>query len=172
MLPARRIFVEPPDIEDGDIGFAGEQPGNFVRRQRGRVPAGLDQFAKGLGVGIDVAKQLKASRPPPLETAVEVPNVRVPQCRETIDRLRNEAFAGVVDHDRHVLAGQPGRGFERDPLSRHVGGKQRMARGKGGLAPQVEKRDFIAQQEFDADLRGRERLSGHRWVLDVGSGIP
>ena len=28
--------------------------GDFVRGQRGRVPAGLDQFAKGLGIGIHV----------------------------------------------------------------------------------------------------------------------
>ena len=35
-----RIFVEPPDIEHGDIGVARDQLGDFFRGQRGRVPAG------------------------------------------------------------------------------------------------------------------------------------
>ena len=127
---------------------------DLLRGQRGRVPARLDQFAKGLGVGIDVLEQFVARRLPGLQPAVELANIGVAQRREAIRRLRHEAFAGIIDDDRHVLARQPRLGFERDPLGRHVGGKQRMAGGEGGLVPEIEQRDFLAQQQGGADLRG------------------
>ena len=121
----------------------------------------LDQFAKSLGVGIHVLKQFVASRLPGLQSPVELTNIGVSQCLKAIHGLRNKTFARVVDNDRHILARQSRRGFERDPLSRHVGGEQRMAGGKGGFVPQIEQRDFIAQQQRAADLRGRDGGSGH-----------
>src|SRR5688500_19687594 len=57
------------------------------------------------------------------------------------------SFAGIVDNDRYILARQSCRCLDRDPVGRHVGGKQRMAGGKGRLVPQVEQRDFLAQQQ-------------------------
>jgi len=36
-----------------------------------------------------------------------------------------------------------------------------MAGGKGGLVPQIEQGDFIAQQQHAADLRGRDGWWGH-----------
>ena len=53
--------------------------GDLLRRQRGRVPARLDQFAERLGVGIHVLEKLKARLPPGLEPAVELANVGVSQ---------------------------------------------------------------------------------------------
>ena len=141
-----RIFVEAADIEDGDIGLARDQAGDFVRRQRGRVPARLDQFAKSFCIRIHILEQFVSRHPPGLQPAVELTDVGVAQRRETIRSLRNEAFAGVVENDRRVLARQPRFGFERDPLGRHVGGKQRMAGGKGSLVPEIEQRDFLAQR--------------------------
>jgi hypothetical protein len=162
-----RIFVEPPDIENRDIGSSRNQRGDVVRRQRRGMTAGLNQFAKRLGVGIHILEQLKARRLPRLQPAIELTNVRVTQCRQAIRSQGDEAFAGVADNDRHILAGQSRFGFERDPLSRHVGGKQRMAGGKGGLVPHIEQRDFIAQQQRAADLRGRDGRWGHgRLSLD------
>ena len=61
--------------------------------------------------------------------------------------LRNKAFASVVDDNRHIFARQSRLGFERNPVGRHVGGKQRMAGGIGGLMPHIEKSDFLAQQQ-------------------------
>ena len=134
---------------------------DLLGRQRGRVPARLDQFAKGFGVGIHVPEQFIARRLPGLQPAVELTNIAVSQCRKAIRGLRNKAFAGIVDDDGHLLARQSRFGFERDPLRRHVGGKQRMAGGKGGLVPEIEQRDFFAQQQRTADLRGRDEGRGH-----------
>ena len=78
-----------------------------------------------------------------------------------LSRRRHKAFAGIVDDDRHVLARQPRLGLERDPVGRHVGGKQRMARGEGGFVPQVEQRDFLSQQQRGADLQGSDGGYGH-----------
>ena len=124
------------------LAFARNQRRDFVRGQRGRMPAGFDQFAKGLGIGIHIPEQFVACRLPGLQPAVEFANVRVPQCRQAIRRQRNKAFAGVVNNNRHILARQPRLGFERDPVGRHVGGKQGMAGGIGGLVPQIEQERF------------------------------
>jgi hypothetical protein len=82
---------------------------------------------------------------------------------QTIRGLRNKAFARVVNDNRHIVAGQSYPGFELDPVGRHIGGKQRMARGIGGLVPHIEQRDFIAQQQRAADLRGSDGGCGHGW---------
>ena len=133
------------------------------------MPAGLDQFAKRLGVGIHVAEQFVARHLPGPQPAVELTNVGISQRLEAIRRLGNEAFAGIIDDNRHVLAGQSRFGFERDPLARHVGGKQRMAGGEGGLVPEIEQRDFLAHQERRADLRGGDGGCGHGMAgLDEG----
>jgi len=49
-----RIFVEPPDIQNRDIGLSRNQRGDLVGGQRRRMLTLLDQFAKRLGVGIDI----------------------------------------------------------------------------------------------------------------------
>jgi len=162
------IFVEPPDIENPDIGLVRHQACDLVRGQRGRVPPRLHQFAKRLGVGIDIDEQLKAGLLPGLQPAIELANIGVPQRRQTIGRRRHKTFAGVVDDDRHVLARQPDLGLEHDPASRHVGGEQRMAGGKGGLVPHIQQCDFIAQQQHAADLRGRDGGDGHGGLLWIG----
>jgi hypothetical protein len=94
----------------------------------------------------------------------------VPQSPKMIRGLRNHAFAGIVKDDRYILAGQPRLGFEHDPAGRHVGGEQRMARRKGGLVPDIEQCDFIAQQQRAADLRRGDGGDGHGMAgLDSGA---
>ena len=153
-----RVLVEPPDIEDRDVGVARDQCRNVVGGQRRRVAAGLDQFAKGLGVGVHVLKNFVAGFPPSAQPAVELTNVGVAQCLEVILRGGDKTFSRVIDDDRHILAGKPRLGFERNPVSRHVSRKQRMARSKVGLVPHIEQRDFIAQQQRGSDFgRGDRR---------------
>ena len=121
----------------------------------------FDQFAKGLGVGIHVLKQFMARGLPGSEPAVELANVGVAQRPQAIDSHRGEAFAVVIHNDLHVLAWQPRLGFERDPIGGHVGGEQRMAGGKDRLMPDIEQSDFIAPQQRDADVGGRDSGQGH-----------
>src|SRR6185369_3919485 len=80
---------------------------------------------------------------------------------KAIGGLRNKTFAVVVNDNRHIFARKPHPGFKLDPVGRHVGGKQRMAGGKGGLVPHIEQRDFFAQQQRAADLRGGDGWSNH-----------
>ena len=75
------IFVEAADVEDGDIGLGGDQAGDFLGGQRGRMPALLDQFAEGLGIGVDVPEQFVAGAPPGRKPAVELTDVGVSQRR-------------------------------------------------------------------------------------------
>ena len=116
------------------------------------MPARLHQFAKGLGVGVDVLKQFVARAAPAIESAIELTNTAVAQCRKAIRHRSNEAFAIVINDDRHILARQPRFGFERNPVGGHVGGKQRMAGGEAGLMPDIEQRDLVAQQQGGADF--------------------
>ena len=60
------------------------------------MPAGLNQFAKRLGIGIHVLEDFVARPLPGLQSAVELTNVGVSQRPEAIRGLRNEAFASVV----------------------------------------------------------------------------
>ncbi len=129
-----------------------DQGADFLRGQRRRVAAMLHQFAKGLGIGIDVLEQFIAGLFPALQPAIELADVAVAQRRRAGPLPRHEAFAGIIEHDRHVLARQPRFGFQPDPVGRHVGGKQRMAGGEGGLVPDIEQRDFVAQQQRGADF--------------------
>ena len=69
------------------------------------MPAGLNHFTKGLGVGIHVPEQFKARHLPCLQSAVELTNVCVSQRPQAIRSLRNNTFTGVINDDRHVLAG-------------------------------------------------------------------
>src|ERR1035438_9594917 len=78
------VFVEPPNIENPDIGVGRNQRSYFVSGPRGRVPAGLNQFAKGLGIGIHILKQFVARHLPGLQPSVEVTNVGVPQRHQLI----------------------------------------------------------------------------------------
>ena len=126
----------------------------------------LHQFAERLGIGIDVLEQLIASLFPALQPTVELADIAVAQGFQTIRRLRHEALAVIIEHDRHILARQPRFGLQRDPVSRHVGGKQRMAGGEGGLVPDIEQRDFFAQQQRGADFGRSDGRQGHE------SGIP
>ncbi len=80
------IFVEPPHIQDGDVGFAGDQRGDFVGAERGRMPPRLHQFAKGLGIGIDVLEQFVAGGLPAPQPAVELADVAVAQGFQAIHR--------------------------------------------------------------------------------------
>ena len=130
-----------------------DQGADFLGGQRRRVAAMLHQLAERLGIGIDVLEQFIAGRFPALQPAFELADIAVAQGFQTIRRLRHEALAVIIEDDRHVLARQPRFGLQRDPVSRHVGGKQRMAGGEGGLVPDIEQRDFIAQQQRGADLR-------------------
>ena len=110
------------------------------------MAARLDQLAKRLGVGIDVLEQFKAGILPALQPAIERADVAVAQRGKGLRRLGDEPFAGIVNDNQDILARQPRPGFERNPAGSHVGGKQRMAGGKGGLVPHVQQRDFLAQQ--------------------------
>src|ERR1700738_1675752 len=114
-------------------------------------------------------EQLKARDLPGLQPAVELTNVGVPQRHQAIRSHGDEALARVVDNDRHILAGQSRLRLERDPPGRHVGGKQGMAGGKGSLVPHIEQRDFLAQQQREANLRGGDGRHGHgKAGLDEG----
>ena len=120
-----------------------------------------DQFAKGLGIGIDVLEQLKAGLFPSLPPALELPDIAVAQHFQAIRRYADEAFAVIVEHDQDVLARQPRFGFQRDPVGRHVGSEQRMAGGERGLVPDIEQRDFLAQQQRGADFGRSDGRQGH-----------
>ena len=96
-----------------------------------------------------------------MQSALELVDVCVAERRKLFRRHRDEAFVGIIEHDRHILARQPRRGFDRDPVGGHVGGKQRMAGGKHGLVPHIEQGDFIAQQQGGADFRGSNGRYGH-----------
>ena len=116
------------------------------------MAARLHQFAKGLGVGVDVLKQFVAGATPTIQSAFELTHVAVAERRKPVCRRGDEAFAIVINDDRHILARQPRFGFERNPVGGHVGGKQRMAGGEAGLMPDIEQRDLVAQQQGGADF--------------------
>ena len=121
----------------------------------------FDQFAECLGVGVHVLEDLVARLSPAIEPTVELANIGVAQRLELFRRLRHQALAGIVQHDRDILARQPNCGLQLDPAGRHVGGEQRMAGGERGLVPEIEQRDFLAQQQRAADMRGRDGGDGH-----------
>ena len=166
------VFVETPDVEDGNVGAGRYQRGDVVGRQRRRVSAGLDQFTKGFCVGIDVLKEFVACVLPGLQPAAERANVAVAQRRQRLARGGHEAFASIVEDNRHILARQPCLGFERDPVRRHVRGEQGVAGGKGRLMSEVKKRDLFAQQQRAADLRRCHERWLHEWfgTIDVAWG--
>ena len=112
------------------------------------------QFAKRLSVGIHILEQFIARGLPGLQSAVELPNVGISQCRKPIRRQGDQAFARIIEDDRHILAGQSRFGFERDPIGRRIGGKQRMARCKDGLVPHIEQRDFVRSSSAQRTCKG------------------
>ena len=72
------------------------------------MPAQIHQFAKRLGVGIDVLEQFIASLLPALQSVVEQTadwQSKLPLGDTPLERY--QPLAGIVDHDRHVLARQP-----------------------------------------------------------------
>ena len=138
-----------------------DQGADFLGGERRRVPPRLHQFAKCLGIGIDVLEQFVAGRFPALQPAVELPDIGVAQGFQALGRAAGQALAVIIDHDRHVLARQPRLGLQRDPVGRHVGGKQGVAGGEEGFVPDIEQRDFLTQQQCGADLRGSDRAYGH-----------
>ena len=156
-----RVFVEPADVEDLNVGTISNQGADLLGGQRRRVPPRLHQFAERLGIGIDVLEQFVAGRSPALQPAVELPDIGVAQGFQALGRAAGQALAVIIDHDRHILARQSRLGFERDPVGRHVGGKQRVAGGEEGFVPDIEQRDFLTQQQCGADLRGSDRGYGH-----------
>ena len=115
--------------------------------ERRRMAARLDQLAERLGVGIDVLEDFVAGVAPGREPAVERANIGVAKRHKLSARLSDQPFTVVVQDDRHILARQPHRGLDRDPVGRHVGGEQRVPGGEGALVPDIEQRDFLAQQE-------------------------
>ena len=133
------------------------------------MTARLHQFAKSLGIGIDVLEQFVARQFPALQPALKLPDVGVAQRRKLFGRHGHEAFAGIIGYDRHILARQPCCGFERDPVGGHVGGKQRMTGSEHGLVPDIEQGDFIAQQQGGSDLAGGDGWQGHDWISCLGS---
>ena len=157
------VFVEAADIEDLNVGAISDQGADFLGGQRRRVAAMLHQLAKGLGIGIDVLEQFITGLFPALQPAIELADIGVAQGFQTIRSLRHEAFTVIVEDDRYVLARQPRFGLQRDPVGRHVGGKQGMAGGKDSLVPDIEQCDFIAQQQRGADLPGCDGGYGHDW---------
>ena len=147
---------------------ARDQGADLFGGQRRRVAAMLHQFAKRLGIGIDVLEQFIAGRFPALQPAIELRGHCCSPAPQPIRRHGHEAFAVIIEDDRNILARQPRLGFERDPVGRHVGGEQRMAGGEGGLVPDIEQRDFLAQQQSGADFgRGDGRYGHGSGILDV-----
>ena len=57
------------------------------------MAAGLDQFAKRLGVGIDVDENLKARLAPAIESAFKATNISVAERSETIRGIGDKSFA-------------------------------------------------------------------------------
>jgi hypothetical protein len=96
-----------------------------------------------------------------VQATCQLADVAIAQRCEAVRGFGNKILAGIVDHDRHILARQPHLGFERNPLGRHVGGKQRMAGGKRRLVPEIKQRDFLAQKERGADLRWADSGRDH-----------
>jgi hypothetical protein len=103
----------------------------------------------------------KSSKPAFLKPAFELADVGIAQCRETIRSLADKALAGIVNDNRRVLARQPCLGLQRNPVGRHVGGEQRMARGEDRLVAQIEQRNLLAHQQHAADLRSGDGSDGH-----------
>src|ERR1700722_2420261 len=129
------------------------------------MAARFDQFTERLGVGIDVDENLKSRFPPAVQASFELADVGIAQRGKTIRSLANKTFAGIEDHDRHILAWQPALGLERDPVRRHIGGEQRMTGGIGRLMAQIEQGDFLAQQQHAADFRGGDGGNGHEHAV-------
>ena len=68
------------------------------------MPPRLDQFAKGLGVGIHILENFVTCQPPGLQPAIELTNVCVPQRSQAIRSLRYLTFAIIVNDHRRILA--------------------------------------------------------------------
>lgn len=114
----------------------------------------LHQFAKRLGVGIDVLEHLVAGRPPGLQAAGQCADVAVAQCLQLVPCGVNQPFTIIIENDRRIPARQPQIGLERNPAGGHVDGKQRMAGGEISLMPEIKQRDLLAQQQRRADVLG------------------
>src|SRR5579863_5793657 len=125
------------------------------------MAARFDQFTERLGVGIDVDENLKSRFPPAFQASFELADVGVAQRGKTIRGFGHKTFAGIEDHDRHVLAWQPDLGLERNPARRHIGGEQRMTRGIARFLAQIQQGDFLAQQQHAADFRRADSWNGH-----------
>ena len=112
-----------------------------LRSRQTKACARPDQFAESLCVRVYIAEQFIAGLAPGLQSAAELTHVGVTQRRQAIRRRGHKAFghktfAGVVHDDRHILPWKPRFGFERNPVSSHLGGEQGMAGGEGGFVPQ------------------------------------
>ena len=74
------------------LALVGDQRADFLSGQRRRVAAMLDQFAEGLGVGIDVLEEFVAGVLPALQSACELADVTVAQRVELLRRLRTRPW--------------------------------------------------------------------------------
>jgi len=156
-----------PDIEHRDIGLGLQSARRLRPLITWRVPAGLDQFANALGVGIHNPETVVARRLPGLQPAVELANVVYPipqgypqpgeQGLRPRRRRRSARPCGAVS----VSASSA------DPVGRHVGGKNSgNGRGKGSLLPHIEQaisaRSSSAQRTCEGVMVGG--------VMDGGPG--
>ncbi len=159
-------FVEPARVQHHHVGLGVDQGLQvFGGDGRGMAP-GVDQFAKGLAVGIDVLEQLIARRPPALESALQRPKMTIAQLAQAFGRGGDQALAVVIQHDRRVLAGDAAQDLQLQPAERQAGGEQGMSPGEGVFFAQVDQGDFPAGDQGQADLGGGDGLD-HGWAAGV-----
>ena len=159
----RGELVVPPRVEHHHVGAAIEQRLQVLGRNRRRVPCRLDQLTERLARGVDVAKELAAVAAPSVEPARQLRHVVVAERTQRFHRVRDEAFAGVVDDDPRT---QPGDAVEHvgfEAPNRQRCRKQRVPVGEGSLFAHVEQRDLVARAQRPAHVfrrhdRHRDRL--------------
>ena len=124
----------------------------------------LHPFAKRLGVGIDILEQFVPRRAPARQPALQRVDPAEAKSAQDLGRGRDQPFAIVVEHHRHIAARQPPGDLHCQPAQRDLRGKQRVAGGKRGLFAQIDQRDFGARQQVVADI-----VRCHGWPQILGS---
>ena len=151
----RGIFIEPPRVENGNVGLLVDQRLHIGRGQAGRVAAMLDQFAKRLGVAVHILEQFKPRLAPTGQTARQRINLREPQIAQLRQRRCDKRLAIIIDHHAHILARKAPCSLGGDAAQRDLRGKQRVAQRELGLLAQVNQRDFLARDQAITNILRR-----------------
>jgi hypothetical protein len=159
------VLVEAARVEHHHVGLRVDQRLHLLRRQRGRVPLVLDQFAEGLARHVDIAEQLAAGRSPAVEPACERVHVGVAQRCEALGRGGHavDTVLFAVQHDPRVAPWNAPRRVAFDQVERQVRGPQRVDLRVGVFLAQVDERDLVAGEQVPADIGEGEGRESHAW---------